>query len=133
MSFFNYSNRFLLNPECFQKLNVCASTPRNEAVEQIKKVDCLCVKGAAKQAASTATQFISAAQGAAQHNSNKVSQEELHSDCKSLAEHIPALVQGVKGTLAQPDSATAQLNLISASHQFVQVLSLTLLVFHHYK
>lgn len=91
------------------------------------------MKGAAKQAASTATQFISAAQGAAQHNSNKVSQEELHSDCKSLAEHIPALVQGVKGTLAQPDSATAQLNLISASHQFVQVLSLTLLVFHHYK
>jgi len=78
------------------------------------------LEGAAKQAASTATQCISAAQGVSQQNTNRASQEELTVDCKSLAEHIPALVQGVKGTIAQPDSATAQLNLISASHQFLQ-------------
>ncbi|XP_046684218.1 talin-1 isoform X2 [Homalodisca vitripennis] len=78
------------------------------------------LESAAKQAASTATQCISAAQGVTQHNTNRAAQEELHADCKSLAENIPSLVQGVKGTIAQPDSATAQLNLISASHQFLQ-------------
>lgn len=87
---------------------------------------CLCFcflnQGAAKQAASTATQCIAAAQGVAPHNTNKTAQDELNADCKSLAEHIPALIQGVKGTMAQPDSATAQLNLINASHQFLQVI-----------
>uniref|UniRef100_A0A1B6BY27 FERM domain-containing protein n=1 Tax=Clastoptera arizonana TaxID=38151 RepID=A0A1B6BY27_9HEMI len=78
------------------------------------------LESAAKQAASTATQCIAAAQSVAPHNTNRTAQEELNTDCKSLAEHIPALIQGVKGTMAQPDSATAQLNLINASHQFLQ-------------
>ncbi|XP_054280659.1 talin-2 isoform X2 [Macrosteles quadrilineatus] len=78
------------------------------------------LQGAAKQAASAATQCISSAQGVAAHNTNKTAQDELTVDCRSLAEHIPALVQGVKGTIAQPDSANAQLHLISASHQFLQ-------------
>lgn len=45
-----------------------------------------------------------------------------------MAEQIPSLVQGVKGTMAQPESATAQLNLISASHQFLQVRNLIVFV-----
>lgn len=119
---------------------LCASNPHDAArqqhlrhtVEELRAATTLAatpalrkklvtrLESAAKQAASTATQCIAAAQGVAPHNTNKAAQEELNTDCKSLAEHIPALVQGVKGTLAHPDSATAQLNLINASHQFLQ-------------
>jgi len=76
---------------------------------------------AAKHAASTATQCIAAAQGAAHHNTNKASQEELMGDCKTMADHIPSLVEGVKGTLSNPENPASQLNLINASEQFLQV------------
>ncbi|PSN52989.1 Talin-1 [Blattella germanica] len=78
------------------------------------------LEAAAKQAASTATQCIAAAQGAAHFNANKASQEELMSDCKVVADHIPSLVEGVKGTLSNPENPGAQLNLINASEQFLQ-------------
>ncbi|XP_066588503.1 talin-1 isoform X2 [Prorops nasuta] len=74
----------------------------------------------AKQAASTATQCIAASSGAANHNTNQASQEELNAECRVIAQHIPSLVSGVKGTQAQPDNPTAQLNLINASEQFLQ-------------
>lgn len=38
-----------------------------------------------------------------------------------VAEQIPQLVQGVRGSQAQPDSPSAQLALISASQNFLQV------------
>ena len=72
-----------------------------------------------KQATSTATQCMAAASGAAHHNTNPSSQEELNADCHVMAQHIPSLVAGVKGTQAQPDNPTAQLNLINASEQFL--------------
>ncbi|XP_051170651.1 talin-1 isoform X3 [Leptopilina boulardi] len=78
------------------------------------------LESCAKQAASTATQCMAASSGAAQHNTNIASQEELNAECRLMAQHIPNLVQGVKGTLAQPDNPTAQLNLINASEQFLQ-------------
>nr|CAD7594785.1 unnamed protein product [Timema genevievae] len=78
------------------------------------------LESAAKQAASTATQCIAAAQGATHHNTNKTSQEELMSDCKIMADYIPNLVEGVKGTLSNPENPTAQLNLINSSEQFLQ-------------
>ena len=78
------------------------------------------LESCAKQAASTATQCMAASSGAAQHNTNIASQEELNAECRAMAQHIPNLVQGVKGTLAQPDNPTCQLNLINASEQFLQ-------------
>lgn len=78
------------------------------------------LEAAAKHAASTATQCIAAAQGAGHHNTNKASQEELMGDCKTMADHIPSLVEGVKGTLSNPENTAAQLNLINASEQFLQ-------------
>jgi talin len=42
-------------------------------------------------------------------------------DCKTMADHIPSLVEGVKGTLSDPENPAAQLNLINASEQFLQV------------
>jgi hypothetical protein len=45
-------------------------------------------------------------------------------DCKTMADHIPSLVEGVKGTLSNPENPAAQLNLINASEQFLQVCDL---------
>ncbi|XP_043256411.1 talin-1 isoform X1 [Colletes gigas] len=78
------------------------------------------LEGCAKQAASTATQCIVAASGVTHHNTNLASQEELAAECQMMVQHIPHLVAGVKGTQAQPDNPTAQLNLINASEQFLQ-------------
>ncbi|XP_012276723.1 talin-1 isoform X2 [Orussus abietinus] len=74
----------------------------------------------AKQAASTATQCIAASSGTGQHNANPQSQEELNAECRAMGQRIPQLVAGVKGTLAHPDDAAAQLSLINASEQFLQ-------------
>ncbi|XP_048515080.1 talin-1 isoform X2 [Athalia rosae] len=78
------------------------------------------LESCAKQAAANATQCISAASGAAKHNTNAASQEELNAECRAVAQQVPNLVAGVKGTLAQPDNPTAQLNLINAAEQFLQ-------------
>nr|2LQG_A Chain A, Talin-1 [Mus musculus] len=76
---------------------------------------------AAKQAAASATQTIAAAQHAA--SAPKASagpQPLLVQSCKAVAEQIPLLVQGVRGSQAQPDSPSAQLALIAASQSFLQ-------------
>ncbi|XP_036146474.1 talin-1 isoform X2 [Monomorium pharaonis] len=78
------------------------------------------LEACAKQAASTATQCIAASSGVGHHNTNPASQEELNMECRMMAQQIPHLVSGVKGTQAQPDNPTAQLNLINASEQFLQ-------------
>lgn len=39
---------------------------------------------------------------------------------QAVAEQIPLLVQGVRGSQAQPDSPSAQLALIAASQSFLQ-------------
>ncbi|OCU02863.1 hypothetical protein XELAEV_18008634mg [Xenopus laevis] len=75
---------------------------------------------AAKQAAASATQTIAAAQNAASSNKNPAAQQQLVQSCKVVAEQIPMLVQGVRGSQSQPDSPSAQLSLISASQNFLQ-------------
>ncbi|XP_032062690.1 talin-1-like [Aythya fuligula] len=74
----------------------------------------------AKQAAASATQTISAAQYAAASNKNPVVQQQLVQSCKVVADQIPMLVQGVRGSQLQPDSPSAQLALIAASQNFLQ-------------
>ena len=39
-------------------------------------------------------------------------------------EIIPKLVQGIKGTLNNPESAATQLNLISAANDMIQVIAI---------
>ncbi|XP_033951567.1 LOW QUALITY PROTEIN: talin-1 [Pseudochaenichthys georgianus] len=75
---------------------------------------------AAKQAAAAATQTIAAAQHAASSSKNHAAQQQLVQACKTVAEQIPQLVQGVRGSQSQPDSPSAQLALISASQNFLQ-------------
>uniref|UniRef100_A0A4W4H654 Talin 1 n=1 Tax=Electrophorus electricus TaxID=8005 RepID=A0A4W4H654_ELEEL len=78
------------------------------------------LENAAKQAAAAATQTIAAAQHAASSNKNPAAQQQLVQSCKVVADQIPQLVQGVRGSQAQPDSPSAQLALIGASQNFFQ-------------
>lgn len=73
----------------------------------------------AKQAASSATQCISAARNAVEHSSDRQTKEQLLQDCGSAAEMIPRLITGLKSSLQNPDDATAQLGLIEVSEQFI--------------
>ncbi|XP_013858220.1 talin-1 isoform X2 [Austrofundulus limnaeus] len=78
------------------------------------------LENAAKQAAAAATQTIAAAQNAASSNKNQAAQQQLVQSCKVVAEQIPQLVQGVRGSQSQPDSPSAQLALIGSSQNFLQ-------------
>nr|XP_061836684.1 talin-1-like isoform X1 [Nerophis lumbriciformis] len=78
------------------------------------------LENAARQAAAASTQTIAAAQHAASSNKNQGAQQQLVQSCKVVAEQIPQLVQGVRGSQSQPDSPSAQLALISASQNFLQ-------------
>uniref|UniRef100_A0ABM0MR88 Talin-1-like n=1 Tax=Saccoglossus kowalevskii TaxID=10224 RepID=A0ABM0MR88_SACKO len=73
----------------------------------------------AKQAAAIATQTIAAAQGAGASNRNQATQQQLVQECKTVAEHIPKLVTGVRGCMSNPNNPSAQLNLINASQNFI--------------
>ena len=77
------------------------------------------LENAAKHAAATTTQCIAASQGAGPHNTNALSQNELMDSCKAVADIIPRLVEGVKMSMQNPDSAMAQLNLINNAEQFL--------------
>ncbi|XP_055913869.1 talin-2 [Eupeodes corollae] len=73
-----------------------------------------------KQAATAATQCISAAQNAVQHSDDQQTKQSLLQDCKRAADTIPRLVTSLKTTRSNPDDANAQLNLIEAAEQFIE-------------
>ncbi|KAM6426483.1 talin-2 isoform 2-T5 [Liasis olivaceus] len=75
---------------------------------------------AAKQAAAAATQTIAASQNAAISNKNTAAHQQLVQSCKNVADHIPQLVQGVRGSQAQAEDLGAQLALINSSQNFLQ-------------
>ncbi|XP_010291033.1 PREDICTED: talin-1, partial [Phaethon lepturus] len=62
---------------------------------------------AAKQAAASATQTIAATQHAVSSNKNPAVQQQLVQSCKVVAEQIPMLVQGVRGSQSPPDRPRA--------------------------
>ncbi|XP_037077227.1 LOW QUALITY PROTEIN: talin-2-like [Pollicipes pollicipes] len=118
----------------------CASDPRNadqqqrlrEAAEDLRSATSLAasdvlrkkmikrLEDTAKHAASSATQCIAAGQGAGPYNANPAAQDEMISDCKQVANQIPNLVRSIRGTLSEPDSSRAQLDLLQACQSFVQ-------------
>ncbi|XP_059392975.1 talin-2 isoform X1 [Carassius carassius] len=81
------------------------------------------LENAAKQAAAAATQTIAAAQNAAASNKNTMSHQQLVFSCKAVADHIPQLVQGMRGSQAHPEDLGSQLTLIIASQSFLQPAS----------
>ncbi|XP_067390905.1 talin-2 isoform X2 [Emydura macquarii macquarii] len=90
------------------------------AQNAIKKKIVNRLETAAKQAAAAATQTIAASQNAAVSNKNTVAHQQLVQSCKNVADHIPQLVQGVRGSQAQAEDLSAQLALINSSQNFLQ-------------
>ena len=76
---------------------------------------------AAKQAATASTQLVNSSKMADKTNTNSTSQHELEMQCKTVNEQLPSLVQGFRGVAQNPDSANAQLTLLKACQEFVQV------------
>lgn len=76
---------------------------------------------AARSATDAASQCVSSCLGAGRHNSNPQSQVQLKDECEVVQSHIPHLIQAVKQSSSNPDNPSAQLNLINASQQFLQV------------
>lgn len=117
----------------------CASSPNNESSQDLLKraADHLRVttseavgttikrkmikrlENSSKHAAATATQCIAASQGAGSHNKSNTTQDQLMESCKAVADVIPKLVEGVKYSMQNPDSAMAQLNLINNAERFL--------------
>ncbi|XP_025831317.1 talin-2 isoform X1 [Agrilus planipennis] len=79
---------------------IAASTPalRSKLVN--------CVQLLSRQAVSSATQCISAAQLSYSHNSNPVTREALSSDTQEVAEKIPALVEAIKAVSNESNDTT---------------------------
>ncbi|KAG9489639.1 hypothetical protein GDO78_005541 [Eleutherodactylus coqui] len=90
------------------------------AQNAIKKKIVNRLEAAAKQAAAAATQTIAASQNASVSNKNMAAHQQLVQSCKAVADHIPQLVQGVRGSQAQADDLSAQLALIVSSQNFLQ-------------
>ncbi|XP_065123839.1 talin-2a isoform X2 [Paramisgurnus dabryanus] len=112
------------NEDQQQKLREAAEGLRvatNAAAQNaIKKKLITRLENAAKQAAAAATQAIAAAQNAAASNKNTAAHQQLVQSCKAVADHIPQLVQGIRGSQGQPEDDSAQLALIIASQNFLQ-------------
>jgi len=117
----------------------CASSPNNESSQDllkraadhlrattseavgttIKRKMIKRLENSSKHAAATATQCIAASQGAGSHNTSHSTQDELMESCKAVADVIPKLVEGVKYSMQNPNSAMAQLNLINNAERFL--------------
>ncbi|GCC33394.1 hypothetical protein chiPu_0011863 [Chiloscyllium punctatum] len=112
------------NQDQQQKLREAAEGLRvvtNSAAQNaIKKKLINRLENAAKQAAAAATQTIAASQNASSSNKNTAAHQQLVQSCKVVADYIPQLVQGVRGSQAEPENLNAQLALIIASQNFLQ-------------
>ena len=96
------------------------SATTTAAAPTLKKKTLKKLEGAARNAAAAATQLINASQAATKHNTNTTSQTQLMHQCKHVADNvIPKLVQGIKGTMNNPDSVQHQLALISAAQEMI--------------
>lgn len=112
----------------------------NLQLKLIKRLE-LC----AKQAASCATQSIAAIQVCTLYNhssineqdtfdqmsanNNRQTQSQLVQQCKQVADHVPKIVQGIRGCMVALTSKSAHLGLINACEDFIlptqKMISLT--------
>lgn len=77
------------------------------------------LENCAKDAASYATQCISASHNAIEYSNDFQTKEQLMQDCQVATEFIPPLVNGVKTSIVNPNDSKSQLNLIEISEQFI--------------
>lgn len=89
----------------------------NHHLKLIKKLS-----NAAKQAASCATQTIAAVQVCAvqlTETSSNATHQQLIEQCKSVADYVPKIVQGIRNCIATPEARSAHLGLMHACDDFV--------------
>ncbi|XP_055631381.1 talin-2 isoform X3 [Toxorhynchites rutilus septentrionalis] len=101
-----------------EELRVITTTTANTPAIKRRLINRL--EQCSKQAASAATQCITAAQNALMHSNDVQTKEILLQDCQTVADQIPRLVAGVKNTLSRPDDPNAQLGLIDAAEMFLE-------------
>ncbi|CAF0901956.1 unnamed protein product [Adineta ricciae] len=77
------------------------------------------VEQCARHCASCATQCIAATSGSAMTNKNQQSHQQLVEQCKTVADLIPKVVQGIRGCMVKPDSFSSQANLLNACADFL--------------
>ncbi|UJR28105.1 hypothetical protein I4U23_009360 [Adineta vaga] len=77
------------------------------------------VEQCARHCASCATQCIAATSGSAMTNKNQQSHQHLVEQCKTVADLIPKVVQGIRGCMVKPDSFSSQANLLNACEDFL--------------
>jgi len=83
-----------------------------------------CAQQASKHAASAATQLINAAGGAGRSNRNQSSHQQLMTQCKAVADDvIPRLVHSLRASMQNPDNQNAQLALLTAAQDMLQVFT----------
>ncbi|XP_062597737.1 talin-1-like isoform X2 [Saccostrea cucullata] len=81
------------------------------------------LENAARRTASATTQLINASKNANKSNTNTSSEHQLTQQCQIMSEQLPLLIQGFRRSETNQDSATAQLQLINASKEFIQPAS----------
>ncbi|XP_061190931.1 talin-1-like isoform X1 [Saccostrea echinata] len=81
------------------------------------------LENAARRTASATTQLINASKNANKSNTNTSSEHQLTQQCQIMNEQLPLLIQGFRKSETNQDSATAQLQLINASKEFIQPAS----------
>ncbi|XP_055324815.1 talin-2 isoform X2 [Sitodiplosis mosellana] len=94
-------------------------TTSNSNTPAIKRKIIQRLENCAKDAASYATQCISASHNAIDYSDDFQTKEHLMQDCRIATEYIPSLVNGVKTSIVNPNDSKSQLNLIEISEQFI--------------
>ncbi|GFY46974.1 talin-2 [Trichonephila inaurata madagascariensis] len=97
----------------------CASNPHDSASQAALQKAAEDLRSATNAAANNALKrkLIRRLEQAAKHTA---AMKELLESCKEVAEAIPKLVHGVKGTMADVDNPSAQLALISSCEAMLQ-------------
>lgn len=90
-----------------------ANTPaiRRKAIQRLQNC--------AKDAASYATQCISASHSAINYSDDFQMKEQLMQDSRVATDYTSTLVNGVKASIANPNDSKSQMNLIDISEQFI--------------
>jgi talin len=101
-----------------EELRVITTTTAHTPAMKRKLINRL--EQCSKQAASAATQCITAAQNSMVHSNDVQTKGTLLQDCQGVADQIPRLVAGVKNTLSHPDDPHAHLALINAAEMFLE-------------
>lgn len=73
----------------------------------------------AKNAVSSATQCITAAQASYPHNTNTSTRESLSQDTMELADSIPHLVESIRANGKTPENTNSQVELMYVAEVFL--------------